>query len=546
MNDHELEAILGEIHRGQALVEESELLHARVMAIPDQRPVAEGTTIRRTRVWSGIGVVMVAAAAALLVGIALSSPLVLNVDHDGMAPGGAGSPSASPIASDLLPPGFQGEIVEPGVVRVLNDGFRDLTWQGIEREDPARQFEVVADYERDLVLIASPAGAIEIGQPTRWSTDEGTSGLPMEWSTQAGTYRQGRQGNLRVSLLDGGERLLVARTYPVPLLDSEPAAEGQDGTVWRLVNRDTIAREDEAGWTELGPDDGVSLEIGTHPEFASLIRVAPDGSPWISMAGGSFHDIPGGRTDCNGIAHYDGHTTTTYLHDQGLCVSSFDISADGSVWLQAWTWMTTGDESFEPEPEIPELRTYLIPAADRRSEQASIRASQEDRSMGTKERALATIAAASMAAMATPAAGQSEPAMTTFSGTLGCGIAASTPDGHTAWSFRNTDLSDARLGGQHISHLAGYEHGDPDVDDGVGAYSGLWEVTNEEGSWVGEFSTFRFLPDSYSTLSIELDGQGAYDGLTAVMEADFLESCGWDLRGVIVDGELPPNPVPNG
>lgn len=36
--------------------------------------------------------------------------------------------------------------------------------------------------------------------------------------------------------------------------------------------------------------------------------------------------------------------------------------------------------------------------------------------------------------------------------------------------------------------------------------------------------------------------QAAYSGLTAVMEGDFTEDCGFDIRGVVVDGELPATP----
>lgn len=47
---------------------------------------------------------------------------------------------------------------------------------------------------------------------------------------------------------------------------------------------------------------------------------------------------------------------------------------------------------------------------------------------------------------------------------------------------------------------------------------------------------------SYSTFSMRLDGQGGYEGLTAVIEGDFTEDCGFDIRGVVVDGDLPATP----
>jgi len=76
----------------------------------------------------------------------------------------------------------------------------------------------------------------------------------------------------------------------------------------------------------------------------------------------------------------------------------------------------------------------------------------------------------------------------------------------------------------------------------IGAYSSLWEITNVEGAWIGETPSFRFAPESYGTFTVKLDGQGAYEGLTAVMEADFTVDCGFDSRGVVVDGVLPATP----
>ena len=55
-------------------------------------------------------------------------------------------------------------------------------------------------------------------------------------------------------------------------------------------------------------------------------------------------------------------------------------------------------------------------------------------------------------------------------------------------------------------------------------------------------ATFRFAPESYSTTSVALEGQGAYAGLSAIMEGDFTEDCGFDIRGVVVDGDLPVTP----
>jgi hypothetical protein len=41
---------------------------------------------------------------------------------------------------------------------------------------------------------------------------------------------------------------------------------------------------------------------------------------------------------------------------------------------------------------------------------------------------------------------------------------------------------------------------------------------------------------------VPLVGAGAYEGLSAVMEASEDSHCGWNLRGLVIDGALPSTP----
>jgi hypothetical protein len=157
--------------------------------------------------------------------------------------------------------------------------------------------------------------------------------------------------------------------------------------------------------------------------------------------------------------------------------------------------------------------------------------------------AAATLAAATLAAAATSVATAQDtvPTMEPFEAHLACAGAASAE--RTVWKYTVEEVSDPRFDGTHYSHLEGWEDGDPDMD-GIGAYAGLWEIRTDDGSWVGEYDTFRFAPYSYSTFSAQLDGHGAYENLEAIMEADWRDDCGWDLRGVVIGGELPAHPQP--
>ena len=51
--------------------------------------------------------------------------------------------------------------------------------------------------------------------------------------------------------------------------------------------------------------------------------------------------------------------------------------------------------------------------------------------------------------------------------------------------------------------------------------------------------------DGPDTIDIEMSGSGAHEGLFAVYEVVTDPMAGtWDLRGVIIEGELPPLPEP--
>ncbi len=229
-------------------------------------------------------------------------------------------------------------------------------------------------------------------------------------------------------------------------------------------------------------------------------------------------------------------------------------------WLQDTTDSSTdpnamADKAVARVPGTPQRRRWLPWLPTRRSKSGDPSINGRTRSMFSPMQAVtagaltlvvsgALLVASSLSdkpAPGPPGASTEAPAMTPFSGSLGCGTAV--PADHTVWEFRDPDFTDPRLDGRHLSHLAGFEEGDPDVD-GVGAYSGLWEVVTDDGAWVGEYATFRTPPMGYSTITVQLRGEGSNEGLTAIMEGDFADRCGWDIRGVVVEGSLPENPAP--
>jgi len=133
---------------------------------------------------------------------------------------------------------------------------------------------------------------------------------------------------------DGSERVYM----PVPggfvnhpLGDS--MAFGRDGELWLDAGGQQpgrwpvggLARLDDQGWTAFMEADGVKGWGGTGFFATDLLSVAPDGSLWLNATREGV--------GCDGVAHYDATTWTTYL--PGLCVHDLDVGADGRVWVRA-------------------------------------------------------------------------------------------------------------------------------------------------------------------------------------------------------------------
>jgi len=100
-----------------------------------------------------------------------------------------------------------------------------------------------------------------------------------------------------------------------------------------------------------------------------------------------------------------------------------------------------------------------------------------------------------------------------------------------------TAMSDHRLSGTwtRTNNIDFYE------DPAVWTWQANWRVVNEGGAWEGVETPIVFSDGSRSTTTAALVGEDGYEGFTAIIEFD-LEGEGWDLRGVIIDGEMPPAP----
>ena len=113
-----------------------------------------------------------------------------------------------------------------------------------------------------------------------------------------------------------------------------------------------------------------------------------------------------------------------------------------------------------------------------------------------------------------------------------------------AWQPTAT-MSDPRLEGTyHISY-------DDDAYTYPGATfdrlgTGTWRIENEEGAWQGSYTNAGLTDDTMTAATTILTGEGADEGMSVYWEIapGTWSGCAWDVRGLIIDGTVPPAPEP--
>jgi hypothetical protein len=110
-----------------------------------------------------------------------------------------------------------------------------------------------------------------------------------------------------------------------------------------------------------------------------------------------------------------------------------------------------------------------------------------------------------------------------------------------AWQPVATEMSDPRLMGRYYISYDSNDYGTAAVG-GIG--SGTWRIVNDAGAWQGSYPAVVDFPDSTSsTVTVPLTGEGDYEGLIAIWEQEFNPLiCSWEVRGVIIEGEVPTVP----
>jgi hypothetical protein len=117
-----------------------------------------------------------------------------------------------------------------------------------------------------------------------------------------------------------------------------------------------------------------------------------------------------------------------------------------------------------------------------------------------------------------------------------------------AWNHVASGITDPRFDGDVTVFASSTDHyGVSSADlasSAVAIWSSAWRVENEDGAWQSEPAySLDFHDTSGAPYTAVFRGEGAYEGLTAVVELE-LDGSRWDLRGLIFDGGLPPDPEP--
>jgi hypothetical protein len=68
-------------------------------------------------------------------------------------------------------------------------------------------------------------------------------------------------------------------------------------------------------------------------------------------------------------------------------------------------------------------------------------------------------------------------------------------------------------------------------------------IENDEGAWQGSVVMLS-VPDETSSVQMVMVGEGAYEGLTAIVAREDFWGGGCAVRGYIIDGGIPAPPVP--
>ena len=398
------------------------------------------------------------AIVALIGGYLLTGPLTQQPSDVPSAAGATGSPGPA----TELPPGVDlvTEEIEPGVVRVISDGHRAISPTGIDSR------VIVRNDGRVWIVVSQ--GFYELGR-----------GPIVEFPGQ--------------DFMTSDDQVTVGPDGDFyKLLGWRPQS-------WKPAKKHELWRYDGSGWAreELEPGSARVDRLWAAPDGS--LRATKGGEDfqrldrgWVRIAdtadggqGGTAATREGGTQPlvrpgwnlegtCAGLDRLDGEVLDHYLTD--LCIYDFASAPDGRIWVTA---------NDDPDEETLGDLYIIDPSVSAQSEEATAKD------------------------------------WTYFTWTSSDAGASVHNDGGT-WraSGQTLEATDPRASG--VLDMAWNATGGGPDDRGLSLWEFRFELTNEDGSWLGSGSTVASHEggDEGPETSIEpwrLQGTGAYEGLTLVM-----------------------------
>ena len=280
---------------------------------------------------------VVASVIVALFGGFLLAGVLTTPQGDEMAPA-AVTESPSPMTTEELLSGMVTEEVEPGVFRVVNDGYRDVS-----HPDEANWMDdaVIVGATGDVWRITPPRRLFKLGQESEWDYDPGLVDIGQA-KTDAGP-----DGRLW-TLVSRGLRVFEGGTWNNPgeygfNVDLETLAVQDDGTVW-FLGRDSLGK-DYLGWVPPGgePDGSGGADVYDGSVVPWALVASSDGAAWLMGR-------REGSLDTDVFLRFDGTTWEVFPAPEGIKLgmgSPFDVGPGGALW-------TAGD-AYGPHESLARL-----------------------------------------------------------------------------------------------------------------------------------------------------------------------------------------------
>ncbi len=288
------------------------------------RGFRSGVTTRTEGGFSTFSALKFVAASVIvaLFGGFLLSGVLTTPDDDQTAPA-AVTASPSPMTTEELLSGMVTEEVEPGVFRVVNDGYRDVS-----HPDEANWMDdaVIVGATGDVWRITPPRRLFKLGQEPEWDYDPGLVDIGQA-KTDAGP-----DGRLW-TLVSRGLRVFEGGTWNNPgeygfNVDLETLAVQDDGTAW-FLGRDSLGK-DYLGWVPPGgePDGSGGTDVYDGSIVPWALVVSSDGAAWLMGR-------REGSLDTDAFLRFDGTAWEVFPAPEGIELglgSPFDVGPGGALW----------------------------------------------------------------------------------------------------------------------------------------------------------------------------------------------------------------------